>query len=115
MTIYTPYFQFIWFISLSNMHILVCKNVFCLDVYLLFYSLYCIIPLIGRLLYVSEGEPSMPPMLLPFKQKHNYTATIRVVVEDRLGTSVFVNVQFKVRMLVKYSTTNLLTVTFDEC
>ncbi|KAK2176810.1 hypothetical protein NP493_638g00001 [Ridgeia piscesae] len=43
----------------------------------------------------------MPPMLLPAKHKHNYTATIRVVVEDQLGAATIVNVQFKVRMMLK--------------
>ena len=38
----------------------------------------------------------MPAMLLPAKNKHNYTATIRVVAEDEFGAAVFVNVQFKV-------------------
>ena len=45
---------------------------------------------------MSEGKPSMPPMLLPARNNYNYTATIRVVVEDQLGATVFVNVQLKV-------------------
>ena len=50
----------------------------------------------GLLLYVSEGKPFMPPLLLPSKYKHNYTATIRVVTDDQLGTRILDNVQFKV-------------------
>ena len=47
-------------------------------------------------MYVSEGKPSMPRMLLPATHKYNYTATIRVVAEDQLGSTVFANVQLKV-------------------
>ena len=57
----------------------------------------------GRLLHVSVGKPAMPAMMLPSRYKHNYTATIRVVVEDKLGTAVKVNVQFKVRMMLNWN------------
>ena len=69
-------------------------------------------------MYVSEGEPSMPPMLLPAKHKHSYTATIRVVVEDQLGATVFVSVQLKVRLGSAMPLTSNIAVDFhviDEC
>ena len=39
----------------------------------------------------------MPAMMVPAKHEHNYSATIRVVVEDSLGAATFVEVRFQVR------------------
>lgn len=55
---------------------------------------------VGLLLYANEGKPFMPAMVLPAKHKHSYTATIRVVVEDSLGSASFIEVQFQVRLSV---------------
>ncbi|KAI0221563.1 hypothetical protein LSAT2_027133 [Lamellibrachia satsuma] len=49
----------------------------------------------GLLMYVSVGKPFLPPMMLPTKHQHNYTATIRMVVVDGLAASTFLDVKFQ--------------------
>ena len=39
----------------------------------------------------------MPAMMVPAIHEHNYSATIRVVVEDSLGAATFVDISFQVR------------------
>ncbi|KAI0237980.1 hypothetical protein LSAT2_011410 [Lamellibrachia satsuma] len=49
----------------------------------------------GLLQHISVGKPRMPPMMLPTKYQHNYTATIRIVVGEGLAASNFVEVKFE--------------------
>ncbi|KAI0235475.1 hypothetical protein LSAT2_013999, partial [Lamellibrachia satsuma] len=49
----------------------------------------------GLLLYVGVNQSFMPPMMLPAKHQHSYTATIRVVVADGLDAANFVETHFR--------------------